>query len=84
MKKLFVLACALVIATSTFAFAAQGKPKSVFRHRRKVRRRNQDTDRQAEGQAGRVRDYRRSEVLDNKAKSDATAFAAGHKVTSSS
>jgi len=80
MKKLFILACALAIATS--AFAAQGKPvkadysgviekydaaTKVLTVKRK--------DKQGEFVLTDT-----SEVLDNKTKADASALTAGRKV----
>ena len=81
MKKLLILACALVIATSTFAFAEQSKPKSSYSGI--VEKYDAATktltvkkkDKQGEFVIGDT-----SEVLDNKTKADASALTAGRKV----
>ena len=81
MKKLLILACALVIATSTFAFAGQSKPKSSYSG--VVEKYDATTktlfvkkkDKQGEFVIADT-----SEVLDNKTKADASALTAGRKV----
>lgn len=81
MKKLLTLVFALVIATSTFAFAAQNKPTSNYSgvvesydaatKTLTVKKK----DKQGEFVMAEA-----SEVLDNKTKADASALTAGRKV----
>ena len=58
MKKLLILACALAFATSAFAAPGKNAQGQLLGRHRKIRRRHEDADGEAERQAGRVRDHR--------------------------
>jgi hypothetical protein len=81
MKKLWILACALVIATS--AFAAQGKPitsdYSGFVEKYDAATRTLTVKRK-DNKQGEFMLNETSEVLDGKTKADASALSVGRKV----
>ena len=80
MKKLLILACALVIATSTFAFAGQSKPKSSYSGVvEKYDAATKTLTIKKNDKQGEFVITDTSEILKNNAKADASAIAAGQK-----
>jgi len=81
MKKLLILACALVIATS--AFAAQGKPIKA-KYSGVVEQYNAETKtltvKRKDNKQGEFVLAETTEVLDGNAKADAAALTVGRKV----
>ena len=82
MKKLFILACALVIATSTVAFAAQAKAvKSSYSGVvEKYDAATKTLTVKRKDKQGEFIIVDSSEVLDNKTKADVAALTAGRKI----
>jgi len=81
MKKLLILACALVIATSTFAIAEQSKPTSSYSGVvDKYDAATKTLTVKKKDKQGEFVIADSSEVLDNKTKADASALTAGRKV----
>lgn len=81
MKKLFILACALVFATSAFAGQAKNAPKSSYSGViEKYDAASKTLTVKRKDKQGEFIITDTSEVLQNKAKADVSALTAGQKV----